>query len=50
MLLAVGVATALFASTAVAGAPFAIVKVMAGVFVYMFLMVIVVALFARRAA
>ena len=48
--LVVGLVAALFGFTTVAGASFAIAKVLAGIFLFMFLMLLVLALFAPRAA
>ena len=48
--LLVGLIAALLGFTTVAGASFAIAKVFAGVFLLMFLMLLVLALFATRAA
>ena len=48
--LIVGLAAALFGFTMIAGASFAIAKILAGLFLFMFLMFLVLALFATRAA
>ena len=50
MFLLVGVAAALLGFTTVAGASFAIAKVLAGIFLFVFLMLLTLALFATRAA
>ena len=46
--LLVGLAAALLGFTTIAGASFAIAKVLAGIFLSMFLMLLVLALFATR--
>lgn len=48
--LIVGIVAALLGFTTIAGVSFAAAKVLAGVFLLMFLMVLVMALFATRAA
>ena len=48
--LLVGLVAALFGFTTIAGASFAIAKILAGIFLFMFLMLLVLALFATRAA
>jgi uncharacterized membrane protein YtjA (UPF0391 family) len=48
--LLVGLVAAVFGFTTIAGASFAIAKVLAGVFLFMFLMLLVLALFATRTA
>jgi uncharacterized membrane protein YtjA (UPF0391 family) len=48
--LVVGLVAALFGFTTVAGASFAVAKVFAGIFLFMFLLLIVLGLFATRAA
>jgi uncharacterized membrane protein YtjA (UPF0391 family) len=48
--LLIGLVAALLGFTTVAGASFAIAKVIAGVFLLMFLMLLVLALFATRTA
>jgi uncharacterized membrane protein YtjA (UPF0391 family) len=48
--LLVGLVAALLGFTTIAGASFAIAKVLAGVFLFVFLMLLVVALFAVRTA
>ena len=48
--LVVGLAAALFGFTTIAGASFAIAKILAGIFLFVFLMLLVLALFATRAA
>jgi uncharacterized membrane protein YtjA (UPF0391 family) len=49
LFLAVGLIAALLGFTTIAGASFAIAKVLAGIFLLMFVMVLGVALFATRA-
>jgi uncharacterized membrane protein YtjA (UPF0391 family) len=49
LLLVVGLVAALLGFTPIAGASFAIAKVFAGIFLFMFLMVIGLGLFAIRA-
>jgi uncharacterized membrane protein YtjA (UPF0391 family) len=48
--LLVGLVAALLGFTTIAGASFAIAKVLAGVFLFIFLTLVVLALFATRAA
>ena len=48
--LLVGLVAALFGFTPVAGASFAIAKILAGIFLLVFLMLLALALFATRAA
>jgi uncharacterized membrane protein YtjA (UPF0391 family) len=48
--LLVGLVAALLGFTTIAGASFAIAKVLAGIFLLMFLMFVVLTLFATRAA
>jgi uncharacterized membrane protein YtjA (UPF0391 family) len=48
--LLVGLIAALLGFTTIAGASFAIAKVLAGVFLFLFLMLLVLALFATRTA
>ena len=48
--LVVGLAAALLGFTTIAGASFAIAKIFAGVFLFMFLMLLVAGLFATRTA
>lgn len=48
--LLIGLVAALLGFTTIAGASFAVAKVLAGLFFFMFLMFLVMALFARRAA
>jgi uncharacterized membrane protein YtjA (UPF0391 family) len=48
--LLVGLIAALLGFTTIAGASFAIAKVLAGIFLFMFLMLLVLALFATRTA
>jgi uncharacterized membrane protein YtjA (UPF0391 family) len=48
--LLVGLVAALFGFTTIAGASFAIAKILAGIFLFVFLMLLVLALFATRAA
>ena len=48
--LVVGLVAALLGFTTIAGASFAIAKVLAGIFLVMFLMLLVVGLFATRTA
>ena len=48
--LVIGLAAALLGFTTIAGASFAIAKVLAGIFLLVFLMMLVAALFATRAA
>ena len=48
--LLVGLVAALLGFTTVAGASFAIAKILAGIFLLVFLMLLVLALFATRAA
>jgi uncharacterized membrane protein YtjA (UPF0391 family) len=48
--LLVGLVAALFGFTTVAGASFAIAKILAGIFLLVFLMLLALALFATRAA
>lgn len=50
ILLLVGIVAALLGFTAIAGASFAAAKVLAGIFLFMFLMLLMLALFATRAA
>ena len=47
--LMVGLVAAMLGFTPIAGASFAVAKVFAGIFLFMFLMVLVLALFATRA-
>jgi uncharacterized membrane protein YtjA (UPF0391 family) len=49
MFLVIGLVTAVLGFTTIAGASFAIAKVLAAVFLFMFLMMLVLALFATRA-
>ena len=49
LFLLIGVTAALLGFTPVAGASFALAKVVAGVFLFMFLMLLAMALFATRA-
>ena len=49
LFLLVGLVAALLGFTTLAGASFAIAKVLAGVFLFLFLVVLVFALFATRA-
>jgi uncharacterized membrane protein YtjA (UPF0391 family) len=48
--LLVGIVAALLGFTTIAGASFVIAKVLAGIFLFMFLMLLVLALFATRTA
>jgi uncharacterized membrane protein YtjA (UPF0391 family) len=48
--LLVGLLSALLGFTSIAGASFALAKVLAGVFLFLFMMLVVVTLFATRAA
>jgi uncharacterized membrane protein YtjA (UPF0391 family) len=48
--LVIGLVAALLGFTTIAGASFAVAKVFAGVFLFVFLMLLVMALFATRAA
>jgi len=48
--LLVGLVAALLGFTAIAGASFAVAKVLAGIFLFMFLLVLVFALFSTRTA
>lgn len=48
--LVVGVLAALLGFTTIAGASFAIAKVLAGIFLFIFLVMLVTALFVTRAA
>jgi uncharacterized membrane protein YtjA (UPF0391 family) len=48
--LIVGIVAALLGFTGVAGVSLALAKVLAGIFLYMFLTLVVLALFATRAA
>ena len=48
--LLIGLVAAVLGFTTIAGASFAVAKVLAGIFLFMFLMLLVVALFATRAA
>ena len=48
--LVVGLVAALLGFTTIAGASFAIARIFAGIFLLMFLMLLVVGLFATRAA
>jgi uncharacterized membrane protein YtjA (UPF0391 family) len=48
--LIVGLVAALLGFTTIAGASFAIAKVLAGIFLFLFLLLLVVALFATRTA
>ncbi len=50
ILLLVAIAAALLGFTTIAGASFAIAKLVAGILLFMFLMLVVAALFATRAA
>lgn len=50
IVLAIGLVAALLGFTTIAGASFAIAKVLAGILLFMFLMLLVMALFATRAA
>ena len=50
ILLLVGLAAALLGFTTIAGTSFAIAKVLSGIFLVMFLMLLVLALFTTRAA
>ena len=49
LFLAVGLIAAVLGFTSIAGASFAIAKVLAGIFLFMFVMFVGVALFATRA-
>ena len=49
MFLLVGLIAALLGFTTIAGASFVIAKVLAGIFLFMFLLVLTLALFATRA-
>jgi uncharacterized membrane protein YtjA (UPF0391 family) len=49
LFLVVGLIAALLGFTTIAGASFAIAKVLAAIFLFMFVMMLVVALFATRA-
>lgn len=48
--LLIGLVAALLGFTPIAGASFAIAKVLAGIFLFLFLMLLVLTLFATRAA
>ncbi len=48
--LLIGLLAALLGFTTIAGASFAVAKVLAGIFLFMFLLVLVIALFSVRAA
>lgn len=48
--LLLGLVAAVFGFTSIAGASFAIAKLLAGIFLFMFLMLLVLALFATRTA
>jgi uncharacterized membrane protein YtjA (UPF0391 family) len=48
--LLIGLVAAVLGFTTIAGASFAIAKVLAGIFLFMFFMLLVLALFATRAA
>jgi uncharacterized membrane protein YtjA (UPF0391 family) len=48
--LLIGLVAALLGFTTIAGASFAIAKVLAGIFLFMFLLLLLLALFATRAA
>ena len=50
MFLMVGLVAAVLGFTTIAGASLAMAKVLAGIFLFMFLMMLVLALFATRAA
>ena len=50
LFLVVGLVAALLGFTTIAGASFAIAKILAGIFLFMFLMLLVVGLFATRTA
>ena len=50
LFLLVGLVAALLGFTTIAGASFAIAKVLAGIFLFMFLVVLVFALFSTRTA
>ena len=50
ILLVIGLVAALLGFTTIAGASFAIAKVLAGIFLLVFLMLLVMVLFATRAA
>jgi len=50
LFLVVGLVAAVLGFTTIAGASFAIAKVLAGIFLVMFLMLLVVGLFATRTA
>jgi uncharacterized membrane protein YtjA (UPF0391 family) len=50
LFLLVGLVAALLGFTTIAGASFAIAKVLAGIFLLLFLMLLVLALFATRTA
>jgi uncharacterized membrane protein YtjA (UPF0391 family) len=50
MFLLVGLVAAMLGFTTIAGASFAAAKVVAGIFLFMFVMLLVLALFATRAA
>jgi uncharacterized membrane protein YtjA (UPF0391 family) len=47
--LLIGVVAAVLGFTTIAGASFAIAKVLAGIFLFMFLLLLALALFAKRA-
>ena len=47
--LVIGIVAAVLGFTTIAGASFAIAKVLAGIFLFIFLMLVVLALFATRA-
>ena len=49
MFLVIGLIAAVLGFTTIAGASFAIAKVLAAIFLFMFLMMLVLALFATRA-
>jgi uncharacterized membrane protein YtjA (UPF0391 family) len=48
LFLVIGLVAALLGFTTIAGASFAIAKVLAGIFLFLFLMLLVLALFATR--
>jgi len=48
--LVVGLVAVLLGFTPIAGASFPVAKILAGIFLFMFLMVVMLALFATRAA
>ena len=48
--LVIGLVAALFGFTTIAGASFAIAKILAGIFLFIFLLLLVLALFVTRTA